>query len=96
MGELIPIFGMLTGTLMTVGLIFGLVKVMQGPVGAALARRIQGKHGAADEDLHAEVTWLRDQVDQLRQEVTETQERLDFAERLLTRGIESARTPEAN
>ena len=96
MGELIPIFGLIAGTVMTVGLIFGVVKLMQGPVGVALARRIQGKHGAVDEDLHAEVTWLRDQVDQLRQEVTETQERLDFAERLLTRGSEASRAPEAN
>ena len=96
MGELIPIFGMITGTVMTLGVIFGLARVMQGPVGTALAKRIQGKHGSVDEDLHAEVTWLRDQVEQLRQEVTETQERLDFAERLLIRGNESARAPEDN
>jgi len=93
MGELIPIFGMITGTLMTVGLIFGVVKLMQGPVGIAISRRIHG-HGG-DDDLRNEVAMLRDHVEQLQQELGEAQERIDFTERLLARGSEAGRLPGA-
>ena len=82
MGELIPIFGILGGALMTAGLVFGVVKIMQGPVGIALGKRIHG--AAGDEDLRTDVSLLREQVDHLQQELSETQERLDFAERLLS------------
>lgn len=87
MGELIPIFGMATGTIMTVILIFGVVKVMQGPVGQALARRIHGRGGA--EDLSGEVAQLREDLHAVRGELAEVQERLDFTERLLARGAEA-------
>lgn len=87
MGELIPLFGMLTGTLITVMLIFGVVKVMHGPVGTALSRRLQGRAGAEDEELRLEVGYLRDQVEDLGRQLAETQERVDFAERLLSRGV---------
>jgi hypothetical protein len=81
-GELVPIVGMLTGLLVTVAAIFGFVRFTQGPVGQAFARRIQG-HGA-DPDTSTEVAQLRDELDQLRRQLEETQERVDFAERLLS------------
>lgn len=55
------------------------------PVGRALAERIRGKgHAVAgpDPDTLAE-------IDQLRQELTDVQERLDFAERLMTQHREA-------
>ena len=53
-----------------------------GPIGAAIGARLRGpKAGAADHRLASE-------VDQLRVRLAEVEERLDFAERLLTRGGE--------
>jgi hypothetical protein len=42
----------------------------------------------------AELDTLRSEVDALRHELTEVQERLDFAERLLVREGKHARLPE--
>ena len=55
------------------------------PVGKAIAERIRNKGAvaAADPELLAE-------VDALRQEVSELQERVDFTERLLARQQERA------
>ena len=47
--------------------------------------RIAGRAGASPA-LEADVRELRSEVDALRAELTETQERLDFAERLLSAG----------
>jgi hypothetical protein len=93
--DIIPLFGMLTG-IITTGLFFwGVVQVVRSPVGQALARRIQGRYApSGDSDLLAEVAALRDQVDSLQQQLIETQERVDFTERLLTRGHDVSR--EAN
>jgi hypothetical protein len=55
------------------------------PVGKALAERIRGRTHAVsgpDPDTLAD-------IDQLRQELTDVQERLDFAERLMTRQREA-------
>jgi hypothetical protein len=88
---LIPIFGMITGIL-TTGLVFwGIVQVARSPIGQAIGRRLQGRHGQGDSELAAEVAALRDQVDVIQQQLVETQERLDFTERLLTRGKVDAR-----
>jgi len=92
-GELIPIFGMLTGLAICLGGIYGFVRFSQGPVGQALARRIQGRSGG-DPETSAEVARLRDEMDQLRRQLEETQERVDFAERLLSQRP-AARLPEA-
>jgi hypothetical protein len=94
MAELIPIFGMITGLGIILGGIFGFVRLAQGPVGQALARRIQG-HAAGDPELAADVAELREQVDLLRRQLEETQERVDFAERLLSQQRPAARIPGA-
>jgi hypothetical protein len=55
------------------------------PVGKALAERIRGRTHAVsgpDPDTLAE-------IDQLRHELTDVQERLDFAERLMTQHREA-------
>lgn len=66
------------------------------PVGRAVADRIRGKHGSADaEELRAELAELReaqgDELQQVRQEVAELAERLDFTERLLAQQREAPR-----
>ena len=94
MAELIPIFGMITGLGIILGGIFGFVRLAQGPVGQALARRIQG-HAAGDPELAADVAELREQVDLLRRQLEETQERVDFTERLLSQQRPAARIPGA-
>ncbi len=65
--------------------------VILWPVMRALARRLDGK-SAADPALRAEVENLRHrltEMDTLQLRVNELEERLDFAERLLTRGQET-------
>jgi hypothetical protein len=94
-GELIPIFGMITGLAITLAGIYGFVRFSQGPVGQALGRRIQGRTGP-DPDVVAEVAELRDQVDQLRRQLEETQERVDFTERLLSQQRPAERLPGAD
>src|SRR5512134_929536 len=93
-GELIPIFGMITGMIMTVAIIFGLVQVTRGPVGQAIARRIQGRPGELDSEVRMELAELREQVEALQGTLEETQERLDFTERLLAQGRPLDRVPE--
>jgi hypothetical protein len=54
------------------------------PVGRALAERIRGKGGGAIPDPQ-----VYEELDQLRHDVTELQERVDFAERMLAKGREA-------
>lgn len=83
-GDLIPIFGMITGIL-TVGFMsWAVVAIARGPLGQALSRRIGGTH--QDGDLSQEVMALREQVEDMQHQLVDAQERLDFTERLLTRG----------
>ncbi len=73
-------------------LIFGggtLCLLSFSPVGKAIAERIRGGAAAPpDPELLAELDHLRDQM-------TELQERVDFAERLLARHREGDRLPGA-
>lgn len=69
------------------------------PVGRAIAARISNRASAGDpsvrqliESQHA----LADDVDALREEVTQLQERLDFAERMLARQGERVALPKAD
>jgi hypothetical protein len=81
---LIPISGMITGIL-TVGFMsWAVVAIARGPLGQALSRRILGRH--QDGDLAQEVMALREQVEDMQHQLVDAQERLDFTERLLTRG----------
>lgn len=70
-------------------LIFGggtLLALAHSPIGKALAARIRGElpPGAGADPA------VLDELDRLRQEMTEVQERLDFAERLLASRAEPA------
>lgn len=63
----------------------GLVAFSMTAIGKAMARRIGGDAGNTPA-LEGEVRELRAEVDALRTELMETQERLDFAERLVASG----------
>jgi len=54
------------------------------PVAAALAKRIAGEHRRPVPDPQQRDA-IATEVEQLRQDMTELQERVDFAERLLAR-----------
>jgi hypothetical protein len=55
--------------------------------------KAKGVGGAEIADLSARVHALEGEMESMRQQLAETQERVDFAERLLARS-ESARVPE--
>ena len=63
------------------------VFIMRGPFGRAMAERISGRARTADDQ---ELRELKGEVDELRQQLGEVQERLDFAERILARQDERA------
>ena len=68
--------------------VLGLLAILGlGPVGRAIGRRIS-EGGAQSQALDHDLEELRLQNDDLRQVLTEMQERVDFAERLLARGVE--------
>lgn len=90
-GDFIPLMGMFTGLIMFVAAAFAVVRIAQGQIGQAIARRIHGK-GAADPEVRQEIEELRDQVTLLEHRLAENEERLDFTERLLARGKEATRT----
>ncbi len=57
--------------------------ISRSEIGKAFAQRIRG---GTDRDTQLQLEDLRHEVAVLRQELGETQERLDFAERLLAKG----------
>jgi hypothetical protein len=61
---------------------------LKGPLGVAIARRLEGGEPPSDETTGQ----LLAEVDELRGRLQEVEERLDFAERMLTRGAEETRT----
>ena len=67
------------------------VFVLRGPLGRALADRIAGRTGRDEEDLRA----LHAEMDDMRARLAETEERLDFAERLLSNQREPEQLPHA-
>lgn len=73
-------------------LTIGGVIIARGPIGHALADRLRGgslPRGDTERQLDA----LRAEVDELRHALAETQERVDFTERLLAKVDEPARVP---
>jgi len=70
-----------------VALTIGLVKILRGPVGAAIAERIRGGVGPTEDPAPAA------DVERLRARLAEVEERLDFAERLLAQAREADQLP---
>jgi hypothetical protein len=69
----------------------GMLVLSRTRIGEAIARRIGGDTRNLELDAHIET--LEDELASLRGQLGETNERLDFAERLLTRGDEGRRKP---
>lgn len=72
------------GIVLTIAFVIVAIKVF-GPLARAWARKLEGKVG--DPELRAEVDQLRDQLgemDGLRTRVQELEERVEFAERMLS------------
>lgn len=68
------------------------------PVGRAIAERIRSAAPGSEETLrrlHETQQAIVEDLEAVRQELTELQERLDFAERLLTQQREAGRLPES-
>ncbi len=65
--------------------------IMRGPFGCAIAERLSGRARSGSEDQ--DVRELKGEVEELRNQLYEVQERLDFAERLLARQDERAALP---
>jgi hypothetical protein len=57
---------------------WAVVRVFRGPLGDALARRLDGSRGGGERDAEQEV-----QLAEMRTRMAELEERLDFAERVL-------------
>ena len=71
--------------------VLGLLAILGlGPVGRAIGRRIS-EGGPQARSVDHDLEELRLQNDDLRQLLTEMQERVDFAERLLARGTDPLR-----
>jgi uncharacterized protein YlxW (UPF0749 family) len=66
--------------------------VLIGPIGRAFAERLRGKAKGPALDS-GEVEALRDELDSLRQQVSELAERQDFSERLLAQAREKGLLP---
>ena len=62
------------------------IAVLRGPLGRAIGEGIGARDDAGDRELQD----LRGEVEELRHQLNEVQERLDFAERLLARQDERA------
>jgi hypothetical protein len=75
-GVFIPIIGLLIG---------GFVVFSRSEIGRALAQRISGG-AAANSAVDAELQALHGEIEALRSDLIETQERLDFTERMLAAG----------
>lgn len=76
---------------MTLFLTIGGVFVARGPIGQALADRLRG--GPSSNALAGEIDQLHRDVEELRQHLVDTQERLDFTERLLASGEQPPAAP---
>jgi hypothetical protein len=68
----------------------GLVMIFRGPVGKAIARRLEGPP-ALSGDAEARLGELEGRVAELERERDELAERVDFAERLLGQVKDAAR-----
>lgn len=85
------------GMLFTGMLLVGVVLILRGPVGRALARRIDGTAGQSEGISPAEADELRHRVAELEQQqvrLLELEERLDFAERVLAQPRDAAQLPD--
>ncbi|HSR92030.1 MAG TPA: hypothetical protein VLK88_12055 [Gemmatimonadales bacterium] len=75
-------------SLIVVGGVIAAVLLL-GPVGRALARRLE-RRSANEPEVLPELEALRGRVEQQSQQILELEERLDFSERMLSQRRDSA------
>jgi hypothetical protein len=75
-------FGVILALIVSTMFVF--TKIMRGPIGEALARRLGGKAGESGRD---------GEIAELRARVAELEERVDFAERVLLQHPERTQVP---
>ena len=86
----VRLFGFLTQIVVAIGIVVGLKFALRSPLGDAWAERFRERtrrrfgSAATDPGATARVAGLEEELAQLRGEVAELAERLDFAERLLS------------
>lgn len=86
------ILGVMVGMLAVGGFFAWMISL--SPVGKAFAERLRGKQASGDGVSTEEHTELLENVEQLRREVAELAERVDFTERLLgQRNVEQLGKP---
>ena len=74
----------------TAFIMIGLVVLARSPIGLALADRLRG-HAAAAGELQQQLDEMHGTLEAIRAELAETQERVDFAERLLSQKPDAAK-----
>jgi hypothetical protein len=79
-GVMIPVLALSFG---------GLLVLSRTRIGDALARRIAGD--SHHPECESQIVAIQNQLDVLQSQLNDTQERLDFAERLLTKVAEGSR-----
>ena len=82
LGLMVPILGLS---------IVGLVRFTRSRLGEAVARRIGG--GRYDRETDEQISALQEEMAMLRHHLQETQERVEFTERLLSRGDRAEACP---
>ena len=87
-GQLVVI---MLGTIPVLGILsWSAVKIL-GPIGQAVARRLTGEPGG--DQLARRVELLADELEQVKAQLAETHERLDFTERLLAQSPQPEQLP---
>lgn len=82
-------------SLLIVAVAAAAVLILRGPLGRAMARRLEGTAGR-EEMTGADMAGIAERVAELEQRdtrIAELEERLDFAERMLTQQREAERLP---
>lgn len=79
------------GSIPIIGIIAWSAVRIFGPIGQAVARRIGG--GESGEGMEQRFEALAQELDQVKAQLAETHERLDFTERLLSQNRSSEQLP---
>jgi hypothetical protein len=75
---------------MTFFISFAAVLILRGPLGKAMADRLAGRTGAEESVARRQVERLEGELEDVRHRLSEAEDRLDFAERLLAKHREQS------
>lgn len=91
MDDVLKLFGVMVAIMSAAGVAYTMVALAN-----VMIKRLEGQKPAPSEQLEAELADLRarlDEAEAARGRITELEERLDFAERLLAQQREHSRLP---